>query len=78
MDFANIHQPLQEPIESMDKTNLFSRRQAARTLGVNPVTLDKLTRIHNLTVRQIPGVRRRYFVRAEILALLAQATGARD
>lgn len=67
----------------MDKTQFFSRSAAARALGVNVMTLENLARMHNLTVWQIPGVRRRYFRRDEIARLLAAAdrgtviTGAR-
>ena len=61
------------PIESMNKTEFFSRRAAARALGVNVLTLENLARMHNLTVWQVPGVRRRYFRRDEIDALLARA-----
>jgi hypothetical protein len=56
-----------------------SRRQAAMILGVIPPTLDKLAAMHGLTIRQIPGHSRRYFVRTEVEALAAKsfATGAR-
>ena len=56
-----------------------SRRQAAIILGVIPPTLDKLAAMHGLTIRQIPGHSRRYFVGTEVEALAAKsfATGAR-
>jgi len=56
-----------------------SRRQAAMILGVIPPTLDRLATMHGLTVRQIPGHSRRYFVRTEVEALAAKslATEAR-
>lgn len=60
----------------MDRTQLFSRSAAARALGVNVLTLENLARMHNLTVWQIPGVRRRYFRRDEIARLLAAADRA--
>lgn len=64
----------------MEKPNQFySHHAAARALGVSPYSMTKLARLHGLTIRQIPGHSRRYFVRAEIEALAAKAfiTGAR-
>ena len=57
----------------MDKTQFFSRSAAARALGVNVMTLENLARMHNLTVWQIPGVRRCYYRRDEIARLIAAA-----
>lgn len=56
-----------------------SRRQAAMILGVIPPTLDKLAAMHGLTISQIPGHSRRYFLRSEVEALAAKsfATEAR-
>ena len=51
------------------RSAFMTRRQAAILLGVIPPTLDKLAAIHGLTIRQIPGHSRRYFVRDEIEAL---------
>lgn len=57
----------------MNKSDYVSRRQAALILGVGPTMMEKLTRLHSLTVRQVPGVRRQYFLRAEIVALSARS-----
>ena len=62
----------------MDRTKFFSRRAAARVLGVSPCVMDKLAKLHGLTIRQIPGHSRRYFVQAEILRLLAAADVATE
>lgn len=53
--------------------------QARQMLYVTPATLDRLAKMHGLTVRQIPGHGRRYYLRSEIetLAAAAIATEAR-
>lgn len=55
------------------QTMRLSRRQAAMILGVIPPTLDKLAAMHGLTICQIPGHSRRYFLRSEIEALAAKS-----
>jgi len=60
----------------MDKSQFFSRAQAARILGVTPPSLDRLAKVHGLRIRQLPGHRRKWFVRAEVVALAARAETA--
>lgn len=60
----------------MNREDYVSRRQAAKLLGITPPSLDRLAKLHGLKIRQVPGHRRKWFVRAEVEALAARAETA--
>lgn len=67
------HNPGCDKGEVRPVEDFVSARSAAKMLRVNNRTLDKLAQIHGLTTRQIPGNRRKWLLRAEIVRLLESA-----
>jgi hypothetical protein len=57
----------------MDKSELVSRREAARLLGCAAVTVDRIAERNRLKRVQIPGHQRKFYYRAEIVDLLTKA-----
>jgi hypothetical protein len=62
----------------MSKIHLVSRREASQLLGVAPVTVDSLARKNGLILHQLSGHSRRYYVRSEIMRLIAESSSAGD
>ncbi len=54
-----------------------SARSAAKMLRVDNRTLDKLAEIHGLTIRRIPGNRRKWILRADVERLAEMAVSNR-
>lgn len=48
-----------------------SARSAAKSLRITARTLEKLVERHNLTIRQVPGNRRKWLLRSEVERLAA-------
>lgn len=57
----------------MDKTQFFSRAQAARMLGVSPAVIERIAAHNGVKVWQVPGHSRKWFRRADVERLLAAA-----
>jgi hypothetical protein len=58
---------------SSERSELVSRREAARLLGCAATTVDKIAIRNGLRIRQIPGHNRKFLYRSELFALLATA-----
>jgi hypothetical protein len=60
----------------MGQTHLVSRREASQLLAVAPQTVDSLARKNGLVLHQLPGHSRRYYVRSEIMRLIAESNSS--